>query len=169
MAFPLQGIHQGFNQSSVNKDESAITRTNLERGCCTKSPLSPGAALRARPRALQCALSEGAAVRALVGRCCARSWGAAVRAPRALLCALFWSDPGASVVLEWLNHIIELVLCCSSNRKEKRLDYRNWDAAIVFFTAGVTALQKHSIAVVSPSKFLGSNKLVPRPAAARLS
>ena len=37
-----------------------------------------------------------------------------------------------------------------------------------FFTAGVTALQKRSVTVVSPSQFLGSNELVPRPAVARL-
>ena len=55
--------------------------------------------------------------------------------------------------MEWLNHIVELVLCCSSKKREKRLDYHDWDTAIDVFTAGVTALQEHSIVVVLPSSF----------------
>ena len=104
-----------------------MTRTNLER-LLPKSPLWPGAAVRALS-------SNGVAVRAVAVRCTPRLCGArqgrcgarqAVQCtPKAVQCTPCGVNLGASVVLEWLNHIIELVLCCSSNRREKRLDYRS--------------------------------------------
>ena len=75
----------------------------------------------------------------------------------------FWSEPGASVVLEWLNHIIELVLCCSSNRNKKMLTDHNWDIAIDFFTAGVTALQERIVVIVWPLSFWAQTNLCRAP------
>ena len=171
MAFPFQGIRKVFNHSSVQQVEFAITRTNLER-LLPKSPLWPGAAVRASN-------SNGAAVRAVAVRCTPR----AVRCtPRAVRCTpgsavhaegravhAFWSEPGASVVLEWLNHIIELVLCCSSNGKRKKARLPRLGYCNRFFhrrSNGIAGAQHSGRLAV---EFLGSNELVPRPAVARVS